>query len=299
MLGKDISTTENKIDVITEELIEAEENIDTKQDLLGSRLNAMYKNGNIAYVEVLLNSQSFPELLSNLDMIQRIVEYDVDLLKFLEIERSKIEDGKVKLENEKARLYTMRNDVEDKKKLLVVSRGKQDGIRKQLASDKKVLIDMENKLEKEAKEIQDFIRKSSSSEEYIGGEMQWPVPGHTRISSPYGNRIHPILGGRRFHSGIDIPAPVGTEIVAANMGTVIYSGDLGGFGKTVIIDHGGDITTLYAHNSKLSVSEGDEVNKGDKIAEAGSTGLSTGPHLHFEVREDGKYVDPIPYVRGD
>ncbi|SCY48463.1 murein hydrolase activator EnvC family protein [Alkaliphilus peptidifermentans] len=297
VLGSEIGTTEKKIDIITGELIEAEENIDQKQDLLGSRLNVMYKNGNIGYAEVLLSSRSFPELLSNLDMIKKIVQHDVDLLKFLEIERNKIEDGKVKLENEKAQLISLKNNVEDKKEQLVVSRGQQEGKRRELLTNRKALSDMEDRLERQANEIADEIRRKTSDGEYIAGEMQWPVPGHTRVSSPYGNRVHPILGGTRFHSGIDIPAPTGTEIIAAGMGTVIFAGDLGGYGKTVIIDHGGDVTTLYAHNSKLDVSEGDEVNGGQKIAEAGSTGLSTGPHLHFEVREDGKYVDPTSYVK--
>jgi len=101
-----------------------------------------------------------------------------------------------------------------------------------------------------------------------------------------------------MHTGIDIAVPSGTSVLAANAGKVIYSGYNGGYGNTVIIDHGGKISTLYAHNSKLLVKVGDKVEKGKVISKSGSTGLSTGPHLHFEVRENGQHVDPMKYLTG-
>jgi murein DD-endopeptidase MepM/ murein hydrolase activator NlpD len=122
------------------------------------------------------------------------------------------------------------------------------------------------------------------------------VPGHHRISSGYGGRTNPISGRREVHSGIDIPAPVGTNIIAAAAGVVIMSQYNGGFGYTVVINHGGGLSTLYAHNSRLLVSAGETVAAGHVIARAGSTGFSTGSHLHFEVRLDGGHVDPIGYL---
>ncbi|SNT16071.1 Septal ring factor EnvC, activator of murein hydrolases AmiA and AmiB [Anaerovirgula multivorans] len=296
-IQSDITSTQKKITDATNELVEAEDNIDDKQDVLGQRLRVMYKNGTVGYAEVLLNSRDFTELLTNLDMVKRIVDHDVELLKYLEEQKALIEDKKAQLENERNRLVSLRNNVEDKKKQLVVSRGQQQRLRQELEQDKVQLAKMLDQLNKEADALTDQLRKLQSSGEYVGGEMAWPVPGNTRISSPFGNRIHPILKVQRMHTGIDIPAPSGTPVVAATQGTVVSSATIGSYGRTIIIDHGGGVLTLYAHNSRLLVSVGDKVSRGQKIAEIGSTGASTGPHLHFEVRKDGKYVDPTPYVR--
>ena len=127
--------------------------------------------------------------------------------------------------------------------------------------------------------------------------MTWPAPGNNRVSSPFGYRIHPIFGTRKMHTGIDISAPMGATIVAATDGTVQTAGGMGGYGNAVVIDHGGGIATLYAHNSQLLVSAGQKVTRGQVIAKAGSTGYSTGPHLHFEVRKNGTYINPLPWVR--
>ncbi|SDL28646.1 murein hydrolase activator EnvC family protein [Natronincola ferrireducens] len=298
-LKKNINNTEKKITQTTQELTAAEEHIEDKQDVLGERLRVMYKNGTVGYAEVLLNSRDFTELLSNLDMVKRIVDHDVELLKELEEKKALIEDKKAQLENEKRTLMNLRNNVETKQNQLVVSRGQQERLREELKQDRVELAKQLDALEREAKKLEDELRKLQSSGEYVGGKMAWPVPGYSRISSPFGNRIHPILGSQRFHSGIDIPAPTGTPIVAAAAGRVITSGTQGSYGRTIIIDHGGGIMTLYAHNSRLTVSVGTQVTRGQKIAEAGSTGMSTGPHLHFEVRKNGKVEDPIPWVRGN
>lgn len=133
--------------------------------------------------------------------------------------------------------------------------------------------------------------------DYTGGVMYWPVPGYSRISSYYGYRIHPIFKKRQLHTGIDIPANRGQTVIAAKEGTVVFSGTKGGYGSTVIVNHGGEISTLYAHNSRLLVKRGDVVEKGQAIARVGNTGNSTGPHLHFEVRKNNVAVDPLPWLR--
>ncbi len=132
--------------------------------------------------------------------------------------------------------------------------------------------------------------------DYIGGEMQWPVPASTRVTSPFGYRIHPILGVKKLHTGIDIGVASGNTVVAANAGKVIKAAWNNSYGYMVMVDHGGGIVTLYAHNSVLKVSTGDTVTRGQTVALSGSTGASTGPHVHFEVRVNGEYKNPMNYL---
>jgi len=307
-----IASTVNEIDTLNGLIGEAEKNIgraedelamasmhiDDKKELLARRLDAMYRNGNIAYAEVLFNSQDFSELMSNLDMVQMIVAHDVELLQFLEEQRQIVENQKIELEAGRKLLGELQQEEKNRQSMLLVSRGEQERLQQELEQDKVALARQLDQLEKEAKDLEQVLLKLQSEGDYIGGIMKWPVTGHTRISSPYGNRIHPILKTKRFHAGIDIPAPTGTNIVAAASGRVAFAGTQGGYGRTIILDHGGGIMTLYAHNSQLMVSEGAQVSQGSVIAKAGSTGMSTGPHLHFEVRENGKYVDPMPWLKG-
>ena len=131
---------------------------------------------------------------------------------------------------------------------------------------------------------------------YIGGELAWPVPGYTRITSKYAMRVHPITGQYKLHTGVDIGAPEGANFVAANDGIVTKAEYNTAYGNMVIIDHGGGISTLYAHGSETLVQVGQTVKRGDSVLKVGSTGYSTGPHAHFEVRINGVTTDPLPYI---
>ena len=131
---------------------------------------------------------------------------------------------------------------------------------------------------------------------YDGGIFTWPAPSYTRISDDYGTRIHPILGVQQFHNGIDMAAPGGSPILAAYDGTVVAAAYSNSMGNYIMIDHGDSLYTIYMHASALYVSKGQEVSKGQKIAAVGSTGRSTGNHLHFSVRKNGSYVSPWSYL---
>ncbi|MGV8146128.1 MAG: murein hydrolase activator EnvC family protein [Alkaliphilus sp.] len=295
----EIADAEENIVITVNQLTEAENNIDKNSDALSSRLDVMYRNGNIGYLEVLLSSRNFTEMLSNIDMIKRIINSDVELLKFMKEQRNIIKEKKIQLEIKRSQLLSFKTDVEVNQDRLIVSRGNQDRLRKKLLNDEKELKALLDQHQKDAERLEKELTRLLSAGKYVGGEMQWPAPGFTRITSPFGYRIHPILRTRRMHSGIDIATPRGTTIVAATRGTVVFAGVFGGYGRTVIIDHGGGIMTLYAHNSRLLVKVGQKVMRGQRVALAGSTGMSTGPHLHFEVRKNAKVVDPIPWVKGN
>ncbi len=296
-ISKEVTLTQRKIDDSKKDLKQTEENIGDKNDIIDSRLKVMYKNGNIGYLEVLLSSESIVDLFSKLDMMKMLFEHDMDILKVMKEEKDLIETKKRTLESHESKMIVMLQDMENKRKELEVSRGELRRLKSQIQQDSKGLENQIDELNAYAEKIAAEIRKKQSGGKYTGGEMAWPAPGYTRITSPYGYRIHPILKTKKLHTGIDIGISSGKSVVAAGDGKVIHANWLGGYGKVIMIDHGGGIVTLYAHNSSLVVSEGDKVKKGDVVSKAGSTGMSTGPHLHFEVRKDGKYVDPIPWVK--
>lgn len=298
-IEKQLAKVENKIQNVQSDLNEAEKNITKNNDTLNSRLRVMYKNGNAGYLEVLLSAANISDFLTRRDMVQAIAEHDVNLLKYMKEQRDIIEKDKKILEIERSTHENTKRKIEGKKRDLEVATREKEIYMQNLTQDIEGLEKKYDSLVKQARELEtEILRKQSNNGEYVGGKMLWPVPGHTRISSYFGYRIHPIFKTKKLHTGLDIPAPTGSSVVAAADGTVISSGVLGGYGNAVLIDHGGGIVTLYGHNSSLLVSEGQKVKKGDQISRAGSTGFSTGPHVHFEVRRNGKYEDPIPWVRG-
>lgn len=296
-ISTQITMTKKEIEKTKAELKKAENNISGKKDVLHGRLRVMYKNGNVGYAEVLMASASIVDFFSNLDMVKRIVDHDIQLLKHMKEQRDAIEDKKKKLETYEGRMISMMRKMEEKQKELEQSRGQMARLKEKIQQDNEELEKQIDELNKYAQKIAEEIRRKQSKGEYKGGKLAWPTPGYTKITSPFGYRIHPILKRNKLHTGIDIAIPTGEDIVAAGGGTVIHADWLGGYGKTVMVDHGGGIVTLYAHNSSLLVKEGDTVKRGETIAKAGSTGLSTGPHLHFEVRKNGDYVDPLPWVK--
>lgn len=289
---QNIIDIENQMSNNKKNLEQSISELEVVDKLFKKRVRAMYKNGGVGYLDVLFSAKNSSDLLGNVEAIQRITENDKELIEEIELKKKNIENEKAKLEAQEILLANARQSVESKKNnLKAVSRSKTDRL-KQINEDKAELQKMINANNAEAKALESEIRKRQLKVAYAGGEMMWPLPGNYRISSPYGYRIHPILKTRQFHSGIDIPAKTGTKILAANDGVVIFSGVKSSYGNFVVIDHGGKQTTAYAHCSRRLVSQGTKVKKGQAIALVGTTGRSTGPHLHFEVRNDGKTTNP-------
>lgn len=275
----------------------SQKNYDEQKALLEKRLIVLYEAGETSYLDVLLHSSSLSDFISNYYMMTEMARYDTELLENIEQATNLIEAEKEALETQKSKLVALQE--ENDKKIAMVSNMKvlKTNYINQLTEEEKALqADIEVFNQEMAQIESDLINLADSNTNYAGGEMAWPAPGYYTITSPFGYRVHPILGVTRFHSGVDIGVPTGGKIVAANDGTVIKTTYTSSYGNMVMIDHGGGIVTLYAHGSKIIATLGQEVKRGDVIMEAGSTGWSTGPHLHFEVRLDGEYQQPLDYI---
>ncbi len=295
-LNKEINNTKEQINQALERLAAKQDEVDIQNTHLNERLRAMYKNGNAGMFSVLLGSKSMSDLLTNMDMVQRIYDSDNTLLATLQDQYDAIDAEKRTLQELKDKLVGQQDEVKAKKAALEADQRSVEAKRSEVEKNNAELTSQIDEFNKAAKALEAEIVKLQSEKAYIGGGMIWPSASSRRITSPYGNRLHPILKVYKFHSGIDIGASYGTNILAANSGTVIKAGYNSSYGYMVMIDHGGGIVTLYAHSSKLLVSTGDVVKKGQTIALIGSTGMSTGPHLHFEVRVNGVFKNPLDYV---
>jgi len=295
---KELEIINANIEKAEKDLEEAEKNIADKTETFNQRLRVMYKNGNVGYLEVLLSSGDIKDFLSRQTMIESIAEQDKELLQYMKEQRDIVEQKKVELEAQRASVEITKSKLESRKRdLETVSRQKED-LMGRLVKDIDAYEKEYDKLNDYAKQIESkIVELQRNTNSYSGGVMLWPVEGYSRISSSFGYRIHPVFNVQKLHTGIDIPAPTGTAVRAASDGIVIYADWLGSYGKAVMIDHGSGIVTLYAHNSSILVSEGETVSRGQSIAKIGSTGVSTGPHLHFEVRKNGAYVDPISWLK--
>ncbi len=274
-------------------------------DGLSNRLVELYKMGPGSYLELLFSSQDFADFVTRHEFAGMIVRQDAETFLQLRAEKDSLEERKHDIAQRQARL-------EQSKKEIALLSSSLDGERKkaeQAMEERAYYLNRvqaerarwERELaeeERQSRELEQVIRdmqarigKSGQLAKWTG-KFVWPVSGG-RISSPFGWRIHPIFRDRRFHSGIDIAIGTGTPVKAAADGYVLMAGWLNGYGNTVILDHGGGLSTLYAHNKSLSTTAGKAVLQGDIICKVGSTGFATGPHLHFEARQDGSPLDPV------
>ncbi len=288
----DINKTEQSIATVKTNLAAVEQEMTTQNDGLQKRLRAMYKNGDIGLVQILLGSSDITDFMTNMDMVQKIFDNDVEVLKTMEYQHQKIETQKKELESLQAQLLSEKQQQAEKQYTLEASRGEVATLKSQVASSNAQLEKQIDSLNAEADRLVDEIKKLQGDAAYAGGQFAWPSAASTRVTSEFGNRLHPILKVYKLHTGIDIGAAAGTNVLAANSGTVIKAGWNNSYGNVIMIDHGGGIVTLYAHNSKLLVTTGDVIARGQVIALVGSTGNSTGPHIHFEVRVNGEYQNP-------
>ncbi len=324
-LTKQLNETQIRLTENETALADATKKRENQYDSLKYRLKVMYENGSIGYLQVILESESFMDMLKRIEYINKIAEHDNTI--FQEYKRTealigeKVEEIKV----EKQNIEFLTEEEKNKKQVLDNNIKAKEELVTKLSKDEASYLQQLKDLEAADKEVSSLILKvqqeaaakaaaakaankssasssasSSAGKVYApsGGSLQYPVPAYRgyKYNSPYGYRTNPISGKQEFHTGVDLKATMGTDVVAAESGTVIFAGNKGGYGKCVIIDHGNGLSTLYAHNSQLVVSVGQSVKRGEVISKAGTTGYSTGVHLHFEVRINGKHTNPAGYI---
>lgn len=297
----DIKTEQlqNSIEKIEKELKILEEKYNKQEEVLSQRLITMYESGDTNYLDVILSSRSVSDFLSNYFLITELTNYDTELLEEIGQKKDQIELTKKKLDNDREQLVTIKQNQTKTAKILENTKIVRENYIAKLSEQEK---DIQSKIDEYNARFNEInqeileLAKEGLETQYIGGEMAWPVPGYTRITSKYGMRYHPILHYTKLHTGMDIGAPMGANFIAANDGIVTKASFNTAYGNMVIIDHGGGISTLYAHGSEILVTVGQVVKRGEPVLKVGSTGYSTGAHAHFEVRINGVVTDPMPYV---
>jgi murein DD-endopeptidase MepM/ murein hydrolase activator NlpD len=292
-----------------QELALTQSDLESEQDVYNRRIVNVYKSGGSAgYVMAFMNTDSINDVLNRMDLLEAVAQQDSNVVNQIKTLKARIEDQKRSLEEERARVTVLEQDqaavTTDLEQAADERQASLDELEAARAAKQKVLAaaekqvsaweKQEDELAAESARIAELIKKAQQQAAKSAGPLMWPVVG--TVTSGYGYRIHPIFHVRKLHTGIDIDADMGDSIKAAQAGTVIFAGWKGGYGKCTIIAHGGNIATLYGHQSQLLVSAGQKVKKGQVIGKVGSTGYSTGPHLHFEVRVNGSPVNPMKYL---
>lgn len=303
-LQKDLAYLESQfqqtsIDVAAaeEDLADAEARLNLRQNLLETRLRTMYEEGTVSYLEVLLSAKDFGDFLSRFELLKDIVAQDAELMKQVKAEREEVAAKKAALEEKKAQIARLKDQTASQRATVAQVTTDLQTKKGQLAVNLRELEKQEDQLIERSNQLTDQI---SAIQAKLGTKrtgklsMIWPVVAP--ITSQFGNRYHPVLKKYKMHTGLDLGAKMSTPIKAAESGTVIMAQWDSGYGNMTVIDHGDGISTLYGHQSKLAVKVGDKVARGQVIGYVGSTGISTGPHLHFEVRVNGQVKNPLNYL---
>ena len=305
-LNKKITDLKKSIDKNEKEIKKLEKEFKEKEEAFVERMVAIYEDGQTTYLDMLLSSDNIVSFISSYYMISELAEADKAMMDSIQQQQSKIEETKKELENEKQEIVTSKNKIEEKTKTLNNAKSsKQSKVNSLTAQEKKLQakIDEFNSAIKEAqKEIDKAIKNSSGYQGSFSGTLSWPVStssyGYNIITSGYGRRDQPTAGASTSHKALDIGISYQTVYAPAD-GYIVTAGWQSGYGNFIMIKHSNSLYTCYGHLSGYKVSSGQTVTRGQAIATSGNTGVSTGPHLHFEVRTNGSYdsrVNPLNYI---
>ncbi len=306
-----ISEKETEIEEATADLEEAEQIQQTQYENMKKRIKFIYEKGDTFYLDLIFTASSYADMLNKADYAEKMSEYDANKLEEfkqtceyvaackadLESDKELLDMAKAKQDEEQENLNALIEAKTGEINATAIDINNKEAAIKQLEADAAARDAEIRQLEQlVAEEKRRLAEESGVKLTYDGGMFKWPAPSYTKISDDYGNRIHPILGVQQFHNGVDMAAPGGSPILAAYDGEVVAASYNASMGNYVMIDHGDSLYTIYMHASALYVSKGDLVSKGQKIAAVGTTGRSTGNHLHFSVRKNGSYVSPWNYL---
>jgi murein DD-endopeptidase MepM/ murein hydrolase activator NlpD len=304
----DIANISDQIDEYTQlievkkgEVIQSQKNEDNQWAHYKENMRMMEENGTISYISVIFNADSFADLLARVDLVGSIMDHDEKLYEQLKAAKQATVDAKTSLETAKADQEADKADLISKQAELETQRTQADALVQKIDDNIDAAKDLYQQEVDAANSIQSDINKKmdelkKQKQQVVGtGNLIWPTPSCNIVTSPYGQRYHPIYHEFRMHNGIDIGAKYGASIVAADSGVVIISEYSSSYGNYIVISHGNNVTTLYAHMSSRIAKVGDKVKQGDVIGKVGSTGASTGPHVHFEVSVNGARVNPLNY----
>ncbi len=324
VLSQKITITQQKVSVVSlkikkvqrnivklsNEIVEKNKRISEVEELLKHRIISIYKYGGVTEFNLLLSSQGAEDALANSYLLGRIAEQDEQLINELKLQKQKLSQTQEELKAQKISLESHGKDLRQQTSELKGAATERNAMLAKVRKDKNLYMEQQNELLRASKELQATIKRLLAEKRklaaqkhpgkpqtvyYRGGRLAWPVQG--TITSTFGTRIHPIFKTKITHTGLDISAPLGTPVKAADAAEVLFTGWLSGYGRVVILDHGGNLTTVYAHLSKIECTEGQKVTRGGLIGRVGSTGVATGNHLHFETRVNGDAVNPMRYLQ--
>ena len=306
ILDKEAEITEKE-----KELQIAIETETAQYEAMKRRIQFMYEQGETNYLSLIFSADNFSDMLNKADYIEQLSAYDrqkldeyVAITNYVRLCKSELELQKEILDQQKQGVQLRQNEVES---LIANKKTEIEKYQSNIATQQAAIEEYEEDLrfqnelisQLEAEVLaakKEILLENGISVSYSGEKMTWPCPAYTRISSEYGWRIHPTLGVNKYHNGVDMAAPTGSDILAAFSGEVVAATYNSTMGNYVLMNHGNGYYTIYMHASKLCVTPGQVIVEGEKIAEVGSTGRSTGPHLHFGVRKNGEYVNPMSYL---
>lgn len=299
-INKKISETAKSLAAEEENLKLATEKANTKYEVFQERFRVMCEQGDVSYLEMLLSAKSFSDFVDKAEIMKEITQYDKGIFDEMEAARQQIEKSRDEIAQLKSSQEESAKSLENQKAALNQKQQEQQAYIKELESDtaayQKIIDEADAAMASLRAQVSSSLSTSSGSVKYVGGEFAWPTPSCYYITSSFSpRRKNPVSGIYKRHTGTDIGAAYGAEVIAANSGTVTLASWNSGYGNCIIIDHGGGKATLYGHLSAYSVSAGQTVAKGQRIGSVGSTGNSNGPHLHFEVLINGTAVDAMQF----